>query len=640
MIKQKNTDEALVTKAQNGSQNAFTELVTRYQHRAYATAVAILSDFDLAQDVAQETFLCAYHDLPKLKDPARFGAWISGIARYTALSVSRERSKVQTVIEQYRNDQPLIELLTPERSLEGNEKRQILQRALERLNNKDREVLCLYYLEEMSYEGVATAVGVGKVAIKGRIQRARVRLRKELKMVEEHFAQNRLPEDFVLQIKNSLDDSVTGWTQRKSSIEILGSLGATAVEPLIQALEDKRKWVRYTATFALCEMGDARALQPILQLLLNGGLYSQREEDGWPDLKGLGRLLNIPGMREAVLQHVKTHRKPTDHPYYPGARDLGFMRILSQAKPDDDEAFNVLYEIFNGENEHIGSRCQALILLCHMGPQKRAQDLLKEAVESGNPNFLDTACDLISRKSGRPSWGFRVTDLPLEVCEKILTTAQQWNTREMAANIMYQHGEEGRTHLMKMAQNGDVSERVIAAFELARKESPEAIALLNSELLGDPSKAFYPWSRRGNHHNRLTGNGLRANVWKLAKECPEQAGPLIEGIYKIGLPKNKKAAVRILARQRGADFLPELRKCLGNGRPHNGEVAREAFWEMHRLGKAAEPTALDMLTSTDWLERKAAVCLLRRWGKLTAQQRQQARADEHVAVRKAVEKVT
>lgn len=632
-----NTDEALVAKAQGGSHDAFGELVTRYQHRVYATAVAVLSDFELAQDVAQEAFLCAYHDLPKLKDPTRFGAWICGIARYMALAVRRERGKVRTVIEQYRGEQPLVAFSTPDQALESDEKRQVVQRALERLNDKDRTVLSLYYLENMSYAGIGEALGVGKVAVKGRIQRARVRLRKELKMVEEHFAQNRLPEDFVAQIKNLLNDSVSGWSQRKSAINILGDLGPKAVEPLIQALKDKRKWVRYTATFALCEMGDARALQPILQSLLKGGLYDQREEDGWPDLKGMGRLLNIPGMREAVLQHVKTYRKPADHPYYPGARDLGFMRILSQTKPNDDEAFNLLYGIFSGEDEHIGSRCQALILLCQMGPLERAQKLLKEAVESGHPDFLDTAFDLVSRKSGRPPWGVSVTDLSLEVCEKILSETQQWNTREMAADIMYQHGEEGRARLMQIAKKGDLPKRVVAAFELARKNSPEAVELMNREFLGGQHEGFSSWSTRGIHHNRLTGNGLRANAWKLAKECPEQAGPLVEGIYRAGMPQHKKAAVRILARQRGANFLPELRKCLGGGRPRIGEVAREAFWEMHRLGEAAEPMALDMLASTDWLERKAAVCLLRRWGKLTEQQRQKARTDEHVAVRKAAE---
>jgi hypothetical protein len=64
-------------------------------------------------------------------------------------------------------------------------------------------------------------------------------------------------------------------------------------------------------------------------------------------------------------------------------------------------------------------------------------------------------------------------------------------------------------------------------------------------------------------------------------------------------------------------------------------VAQEAFWQMERLGNAALPVALEMLASEHWTERKAAVCLLRRWGKLTAGQKAKAEQDSHVAVRHA-----
>lgn len=637
------TDESLVAEAQQGSHDAFGELVSRYQHRAYATAVAVLSDFELAQDVAQEAFLCAYHDLPKLKDPARFGAWVSGIARYMALAARRERGKLRAVVEQYRGEQPLVQSSTPERELESDERRQVVHRALERLNDKDREVLSLHYLEGMPYVGIATALGVGEVAVKGRLQRARQRLRKELKMVEERFSEARLSEDFVARIKSLLDDSVTGWARRKSAIEVLGGMGPGAVEPLIKALEDERKWVRYTAAFALCAIGDARALQPMLSLLIRGGVYEHCEEDDAFDLKGMGRVLRIPGMREAVLERVRIDRVLVDDPYYdpnyPGNRDPFFMRILSQAQPDDDEAFDCLYEIFRGEDGSMGLRSEALELLFQMGPLARVQKLLREAVASGEDEFLETAFDIVSGRSVLPPCELSAEDIALELCEKVLTVGPQWVMRSMAADLMYKHGDEGRVRLAKIAHSGELPECLVAALELARNDEQEAVELMDRDFLGGQREGFYPWSTGGIHHNRMTGNASRANTWKLAKECPEQAGPLVEGMYMAGLPQHKKAAVRILARQRGADFMPELRKCLGGGRPRVGEVAREAFWEMYRLGAAAESTALEMLESADWLERKAAVCLLRRWGKLTEKQRQLAQADEHVAVRAAAEAV-
>ena len=59
MTTQTDTDEALVEQARRGSSSAFAELVARYQNRAYATAIGVLSDFDAAQDVAQEAFIKA-----------------------------------------------------------------------------------------------------------------------------------------------------------------------------------------------------------------------------------------------------------------------------------------------------------------------------------------------------------------------------------------------------------------------------------------------------------------------------------------------------------------------------------------------------------------------------------------------------
>ena len=82
-------------------------------------------------------------------------------------------------------------------------------------------------------------------------------------------------------------------------------------------------------------------------------------------------------------------------------------------------------------------------------------------------------------------------------------------------------------------------------------------------------------------------------------------------------------------------MLPELRRHLASGRPQQNLLSKEAFWQMLRLGEAAQPTAQQMLGSEDWRERKAAVCLMRRWGTLTDRQRQRAVADSHIAVRHA-----
>ena len=121
----------------------------------------------------------------------------------------------------------------------------------------------------------------------------------------------------------------------------------------------------------------------------------------------------------------------------------------------------------------------------------------------------------------------------------------------------------------------------------------------------------------------------------MAKLGPTQESRPVEHLFREGTPSVRAAALRILAQQKGEAFLPELRRCLREGRP--AKVASEAFWRFLRLGDAAVPTAEKMLESEHWTERKAAACLLKRWGKLTADQRARGLNDPHIAVRQAVQ---
>mgnify|MGYP001089866044 CR=1 FL=1 len=95
------------------------------------------------------------------------------------------------------------------------------------------------------------------------------------------------------------------------------------------------------------------------------------------------------------------------------------------------------------------------------------------------------------------------------------------------------------------------------------KYAQEATEMMDREFLGGRRQGFYPWTL--SDRRSWSNAGFVANIWKLAKECPETAGPLVAGMYTSGPPQVRKAALRILARQRKSDFLPRLRKCLGSG---------------------------------------------------------------------------
>jgi len=124
-----------------------------------------------------------------------------------------------------------------------------------------------------------------------------------------------------------------------------------------------------------------------------------------------------------------------------------------------------------------------------------------------------------------------------------------------------------------------------------------------------------------------------ALAWALGKARIAAGSAAAEDALHYGGPAVRAEAVNALAHAQGAAFLPELRACLRDGRPK--KVARAAFRQMLRLGQAATATVEQMRTAEHWTERKAAVCLLRRWGRLTPEQQAQAQRDPHVAVRHA-----
>jgi hypothetical protein len=123
-------------------------------------------------------------------------------------------------------------------------------------------------------------------------------------------------------------------------------------------------------------------------------------------------------------------------------------------------------------------------------------------------------------------------------------------------------------------------------------------------------------------------------LWTLARFPLRKATLIAERVWCGNSRGAGAAALRILARQKGAEFIPELRQVLREGKPV--KIAREAFWALHKLRDAAIPTVRKMLESEHWTERKAAVCLLRRWNLLADTDRARALKDPHLAVRLAV----
>jgi len=238
--------------------------------------------------------------------------------------------------------------------------------------------------------------------------------------------------------------------------------------------------------------------------------------------------------------------------------------------------------------------------------------------------------------------------LPIETCLAGFTRDVAPNSRRMAGHLVLRHGDEGRETLENILRTGTQDHRAVAALVLARDRHPEAFEVLKTELLsGYQERRWQRIVARAvvQHYGEEltawaeTGGGIPDNrpsiAWALAKIRLASGRGTAEDVFRYGPPSVRAATVRHLARERGAAFLPELRRCLGEGKPR--KVAQEAFWQVFKLRDAVEPAVVEMLHSEHWTERKAAFCLLRRWHKLTPEQQARGKADPHIAVRHAAD---
>ncbi|WP_149259142.1 RNA polymerase sigma factor [Actinomadura sp. K4S16] len=164
-------DELLVIRCQLGERDAFTELVSRW-HAPVWTFVRRMLDAGRADDVAQEVWVAVLRGLPRLADPGRFAPWLFTIARRAVLDRLRHEYAVAETpgAAQAPLDDPA----------EGVVDRADLVDALATLPPPEREILILFYLEDLSVADCAQICGIPVGTVKSRLHRARRLLREHL----------------------------------------------------------------------------------------------------------------------------------------------------------------------------------------------------------------------------------------------------------------------------------------------------------------------------------------------------------------------------------------------------------------------------------------------------------------------------
>jgi len=181
-------ESVLVAQAKAGDQNAFTELVNRYERKIYRLAKNITQNDEDAEDVLQDAFLKAYTHLDNFKGDSKFYTWIVRIAVNEALMRLRKRKTDRTVPldepvelgEETVQREIAVWEDNPEQQYSQEEWRRILDEAVDSLKPDFRTVFVLRDIEELSTEETAETLGISVPAVKSRLLRARLALRERL----------------------------------------------------------------------------------------------------------------------------------------------------------------------------------------------------------------------------------------------------------------------------------------------------------------------------------------------------------------------------------------------------------------------------------------------------------------------------
>ena len=168
-------------------EDAFSEIVGRYERFVYSTVFAELKNPDDAFDVSQEVFIRLYNAAGGFRCESTLKTWLYRMCKNCAYDYMRKYYKHRAVSLTYKDaeeetteDADIVSDTTPEDELLRKEKIQAVRNAVLELPEEQREVIVLREFQNMQYSEIAVMLGISEGTVKSRISRARENLKKIL----------------------------------------------------------------------------------------------------------------------------------------------------------------------------------------------------------------------------------------------------------------------------------------------------------------------------------------------------------------------------------------------------------------------------------------------------------------------------
>lgn len=198
-MSEKHIDDNLVQEFCGGNPEAFVEIVNRYAERVFNLAYRISRDKIEAEDISQEVFITVYTKVHKFEGKSAFSSWLYRITANSALMRLRKQRLSKVVSVDKDHEEYYENFFTTEKDISSYEKleiREALQSALNNLPLEYKTIFVMRDVDKFSNEEVAGILGLSVAAVKSRLHRSRLFLRKKL---EKFFVEEEKHAPLILQ---------------------------------------------------------------------------------------------------------------------------------------------------------------------------------------------------------------------------------------------------------------------------------------------------------------------------------------------------------------------------------------------------------------------------------------------------------
>ena len=176
-------DEDLARRAGQGDQEAFAELVRRYEKQIFSLAYRLCGDYDEAADLAQEAFLRIYRMLDRFDPEKKFFSWMYRVAHNSCINALNKRPANVIPVErteEYMAEDTANTADEPEQNYLNREVRSQIDAAIASLPENYRQVIYLRYIEDLSYQQISEMLNLPVSTVETRLFRGKKQLQKKL----------------------------------------------------------------------------------------------------------------------------------------------------------------------------------------------------------------------------------------------------------------------------------------------------------------------------------------------------------------------------------------------------------------------------------------------------------------------------